>query len=190
MKGHRTMIDLRPNVQPTKQRKRKPAGYVYLACPYTSPDPAVQAERVELASIVAARIMLNGFAVYSPITHGHVIAQHLPRSAETGHAFWMDQCLPLVAKADALIVLPMAGWRKSRGVDDELAFAAAQGIRIGMVQSIAYPWQDQLDKVLDVELKLFGAEPVIGLERAGLVEHAAMAAAQEDAISKHWGELE
>ena len=188
------MIDLRPKIQPTAQpatqRKRKPAGYVYLACPYTHPDQAVQLERVELASIVAARIMLNGFAVYSPITHGHVIAQHLPRSAETGHEFWMDQCLPLVAKADALIVLPMAGWRKSSGVGDEMAFAAANGIRIGMVQAIAYPWQDQLDKVLDVEMRIFGAEPVIGLERAGLVEHAAMAAAQEDAISKQWGELE
>ena len=184
------MIDLRPNFQPTKQRKREPAGYIYLACPYTNPDPAVQAERVELASIVAARIMLNGFAVYSPITHGHAIAQHLPLSEDTGHAFWMDQCLPLVAKADALVVLPMAGWRKSRGVAEELAFAAAYDIRIGMVQRIAFPWQDQLDKVLDVELKLFCAEPVVGLERAGLVEHTAMAAAQEGVISKHWGELE
>ena len=184
------MIDLRPKISKPAERAKGSLGFIYLACPYTHPDPGVQLERVELASIVAARAMLNGFAVYSPITHGHVVAQHLPRSADTGHEFWMDQCLPMVAKARVLIVLPMAGWRKSRGVADEMAFALERGIPIGMIQSIAYPWQDQLDKVLDVEMRLLKAQPVLGLERAGLVENAAMAAAQEDAISKHWGELE
>lgn len=182
------MIDLRPKPAPAGNHQRKSAGFIYLACPYTSPDPGVQLERVELASIVAARIMLNGFAVYSPITHGHVVAQHLPRFADTGHEFWMDQCLPMVAKASALVVLPMAGWRKSRGVCDEMAFALEHNIPIGMVQRIAYPWQDQLDKVLDVELRALSARPVLGLERAGAVERAALAARQEDTIGKHWGD--
>lgn len=159
------MIDLSP--QPKPPADLSSAGFVYLACPYTSPDPDVQLQRMELASIVAARIMQNGFAVYSPITHGHHIAQHLPIGLEAGHAFWMAQCLPIVAKADALIVLPMAGWRQSSGLRDEMALARRLSLPIGVVQNIALPWQDQLDKVLAVELAMLGAQRVVGLERAG-----------------------
>jgi hypothetical protein len=141
--------------------------FVYLGCPYTNPDPDVQLQRVELASIVAARLMLNGFSVYSPITHGHQVAQHIPQGEDTGHMFWMGQCLPMVAKASSLIVLPLAGWRKSHGLRDEMALARELKIPIGVIQRIAEPWQQQLDKVLAVELALLGALPVRGLEAAG-----------------------
>lgn len=162
------MIDLSP--QPKPPADLASAGFVYLACPYTHADPDVQLQRMELASIVAARIMQNGFAVYSPITHGHHIAQHLPGNIVTGHDFWMAQCLPIVVKAAALIVLPMAGWRQSRGVRDEMEFARRYGLPIGIVQTIAQPWQDQLDKVLSVELAMLGAQPVMGLDRTGVVQ--------------------
>jgi hypothetical protein len=157
------MIDLSP--QPTHPPVE--GSFVYLGCPYTNPDPDVQLQRVELASIVAARLMLNGFAVYSPITHGHQVAQHIPQGEDTGHDFWMGQCLPMLAKASALVILPMAGWRQSRGLRDEMALAQRLHIPIGVIQRIAEPWHQQLDKVLSVELALLGAQHVRGLETAG-----------------------
>ena len=51
---------------------------IYLACPYTHPDEVTRNTRVELASIIAAKLMCEGHVVFSPITHGHYVADHLP----------------------------------------------------------------------------------------------------------------
>ena len=119
---------------------------LYLASPYTSPYPEVRNARVKLASAIAARLMERGYVVFSPITHGHSIAEHLPAESAHSHAFWMAQCLPMLADCDLLVVLPVDGWRESRGVAEELAFARLHDIPIFIWQS-----HDSMFELLDDE---------------------------------------
>lgn len=108
---------------------------IYLACPYTSPDLSTRRDRVELASLVAARLMEAGHVVFSPVTHGHAVADHLPPDKARDHRFWMQQCLPLLEACDELMVLPLAGWRESHGVTEEWAFALAHNIPMTVWQN-------------------------------------------------------
>ena len=123
---------------------------IYLACPYTHPDPVIRNDRAELASLAAANIM-EGFkhAVYSPITHGHRVHEHLQRKGD--HAFWMNQCLPILHRCEELWLLPLEGWDKSRGVEDELKFCWMNRIQTRMIvslpgfdQRLTLPPQDML----------------------------------------------
>lgn len=114
--------------------------FIYLACPYTSPDREVRQTRVEVASVVAAGLAVAGKAVYSPITHGHSMSQHLPPSLLDKHDFWMNQCLPILAAADELWLLPLSMWDYSKGVAEELAFAHEHGIPIKFISHLPEPW--------------------------------------------------
>ena len=126
--------------------------FIYLACPYTSQDPEIRQTRVEVASITAALLAESGKAVYSPITHGHPMSQHLRPSALTDHEFWMKQCLPILAAADELWLLPLDGWQQSRGVQEELAFAQDHGIQITVLTRLPAPW----GKYISNDLPPFG----------------------------------
>lgn len=96
---------------------------IYLAAPYTSNNPEICEARVELASMAAAKLMELGFVVFSPITHGHQVASHLPEEKQNSHTFWMQQCLPILGVCDVLVVLPLEGWDNSKGITAELEFA-------------------------------------------------------------------
>ena len=97
---------------------------IYLAAPYTDPDPEVSALRAEQASYAAAMLMSRyGFAVFSPITHGHAVVDHLPLEKAVSHDFWMEQCIPVLDRCDELHILRLPGWDRSRGVKYEWDFA-------------------------------------------------------------------
>lgn len=99
----------------------------YLACPYTSSTPSLRWIRKQLVSQVAAGLMSKSTVVFSPITHGHHLAEHLPPNLAHDHEFWMGQCLPFVEWADVFALLPLDGWRESRGVQRELEYARSLG---------------------------------------------------------------
>lgn len=96
--------------------------FVYLACPYTHPDLPIRQDRVERAGMVAGKLMMDGRTVYSPITHGHALSEHLAPATVKQHRFWMDQCFPFMRAASTLYVIPMHGWRLSKGVQEELTY--------------------------------------------------------------------
>lgn len=126
---------------------------VYLGCPYTSPELSVRQERAELASLAAARCMQNGYVVFSPITHGHQVADHLPASVAGNHRFWMQQCLPLLRVCDALVILPLDGWRDSRGLFEEICCAEAAMIPIYIISSFSPTFDHLLARVPEDELR-------------------------------------
>ena len=96
---------------------------IYLASPYSDPDPAVEQQRFEAVCKVAAVLMGNGHVIFAPVAHTHSIAAHgaVPRD----HDFWERMDLPLLARADELWVLMLPGWQDSKGVQGEIATWAA-----------------------------------------------------------------
>jgi len=105
----------------------------YLGCPYSHPHPTTRQERVDDATFTAARIAISGESVFSPITHGHEMARYLPMRNLMDHEFWMAQCLPILRVCDQLLVLPLEGWRSSRGLAQEMQMARACMIPINFI---------------------------------------------------------
>ena len=96
---------------------------LYLASPYSDPREEVRKANVRTATEVAAQLMLKGYSVFSPITHGHQVAAHLPEDHLLSHEFWMSQCLPMVRVCDMLVVLRTGKWGQSRGIQAEWDYA-------------------------------------------------------------------
>ena len=97
---------------------------VYLAGPYTGQEE----NSFKILTQYAARLMLSGYAVFSPITHSHPIATQnkMPGSWE----FWAGQDLAILQSCDTLMVLKMPGWEKSLGVTAEIKEAKFHGLEI------------------------------------------------------------
>jgi len=98
---------------------------IYLATPYSDPDPAVREERFNVVNRVAARMMMEGLHVYSPISHSHSIAKAgwLP----TDWSFWELYDTKMIIMCGQMIVLRQAGWAISTGVQHEIRIAAGLG---------------------------------------------------------------
>lgn len=107
---------------------------IYLACPYTDPDQSVQVARANSAAITAAKIMAGGNACYSPLSHGTAVAEFLPVKFVVSHRFWMEQCIAVLRHCDEVWVLPLIGWRQSKGVEEELRLARQLDLPINMIQ--------------------------------------------------------
>lgn len=100
---------------------------VYLATPYSHVHKKVRVSRFHTANQVAAWIMQQGHTVFSPISHSHPIAEHLPNELLLDHDFWMRQDLPLLAAADELWVYPHDAAEASLGVAREVEEAQKIG---------------------------------------------------------------
>jgi hypothetical protein len=58
---------------------------VYLASPYSHPDPAVREQRFHAACRATAALLRAGCVVFSPIVHSHALVAH---GVPTDWAFW------------------------------------------------------------------------------------------------------
>jgi nucleoside 2-deoxyribosyltransferase len=97
---------------------------IYLASPYSHPDPAVREQRFRDVCRTAAALLQAGQAVFSPIAHSHPLVEHgLP----TDWAFWQRYDRELLARCDEVVVLMLDGWQESVGVQDEIRFAHELG---------------------------------------------------------------
>ncbi len=104
---------------------------VYLATPYSSPCPALREIRFQLANRIAGYLMRCGYLVYSPISHGHPIAQagELPGSWE----YWAESCERMLGACYGMFVVCAPGWRESAGVRSEVELAKRMGKSILML---------------------------------------------------------
>lgn len=99
-------------------------GMVYLASPYSDPDPAVREQRFEWNCRAAAGLIRQGRIVYAPIVHGHPLTRYgLPGDWN----FWKAADIGFLMAADELVVLRLPGWDESRGVGEEIALAEYAG---------------------------------------------------------------
>lgn len=120
--------------------KHSDLGLAYLAAVYskwTGGDPGPgcsnnmrQAMRLEDAFIeaakLAAKLMLAGVKVYSPIAHTHPLAIH-GRLDPLDHSIWLPFDEAMLTVCDTLIVAQMDGWQESRGIAHEVAFFETAG---------------------------------------------------------------
>ena len=99
---------------------------VYLACPYTHPDPSVREARFRAVTRAAAVLMREGVHVFSPITHTHpvLLAGDLPCVWE----YWEEYDRAFLDACRALVVLQEDGWEQSTGVRAEVALAEKLGL--------------------------------------------------------------
>lgn len=100
--------------------------YSYLACPYAHALPEVRLHRYNAVADVLAERLSRGLPTYSPIVHNHFVAAryNLPKTWD----FWKLHDLPLLEKADELLVLMLDGWEVSVGVTAEREFAKVNSI--------------------------------------------------------------
>ena len=92
---------------------------LYLALPYSHPDPTVREHRFRTACRASALLMKSGVVVFSPISHSVPIVAH-GDLGDTDHDFWMSMDLPVLRRCDEVLVLALGGWTASLGVRREL----------------------------------------------------------------------
>lgn len=93
---------------------------IYLASPYSHPDPCVREQRHRAACQATAALLRAGLIVFSPIVHSHALVEHgLP----TEWKFWEQMDRACLERSDILMVLMLEGWRASVGVQAEIAIA-------------------------------------------------------------------
>lgn len=87
---------------------------IYLASPYSDPDPLVMERRFVLAEQATHYLLANKQWVYSPIVHCHALANRyeLPRA----FSYWQEYNQLMLDRADVLYVLQLDGWERSEGV--------------------------------------------------------------------------
>jgi len=101
---------------------------IYLASPYSHPDPAVRLQRFETVCKVAGDLMRNGHHIFSPIAHTHPIA--VKGDLPLGFDYWEQFDRKVIAACGALWVVMMDGWRESKGVKAEIGIADELGIPV------------------------------------------------------------
>jgi nucleoside 2-deoxyribosyltransferase len=100
---------------------------IYLAGPYSHPDPAVREQRYREACRVTAGLLRAGRHVFSPIVHGHPLVEYgLPSDWE----FWRRLDQEHLRRCDEVVVLMLDGWRDSAGVRAELQHAQELGLPV------------------------------------------------------------
>lgn len=97
---------------------------MYLASPYSHPDPEVRQQRFDAACAAAAALMRTGHQVFSPIVHGHPLTQQgLPGD----WSFWERHARWHLERCDEVVVLMLDGWDASEGVQAEIMIAGDLG---------------------------------------------------------------
>lgn len=114
---------------------------IYLASPYSNPDPLVVKTRFFLAEQVTAILMREGLFIYSPIVHCHALAERW--SMPTDFDYWKNYNIDFIRRSDKFLILTIPGWEESKGVQGELKFARSAGIKIGHVNDVGeIRWQE------------------------------------------------
>jgi hypothetical protein len=104
---------------------------IYLASPYSHPDPLVREARFEAACRATANLVRAGQAVFAPVVQG----RSLVRFGVPGDwKFWQPLVSEYLARCDEVLVLQLDGWRESEGVQAELALAAELGKRVNYLE--------------------------------------------------------
>jgi hypothetical protein len=108
---------------PTQASTLADHNVIYLACPYTDPDPGVRKARFEVATAAAADLIRAGHIVYSPITMTHPIDIVLAGESNTlGSDYWVAFDEAFMDMCSEMVVIRLDGWERSNGIRREIAY--------------------------------------------------------------------
>lgn len=99
--------------------------YWYFASPYSKHPQGIE-EAFRQACREVGLLIRNGIAAYSPMCHTHPIATNCDMDP-FDYKIWLPADKPMLDHAKGIIVCMMEGWDTSRGVQEELAHARADG---------------------------------------------------------------
>lgn len=114
----------------TKSDKK---GLIYLATPYSHPNPEVMEQRFRAVNKVAAKLMEQGLHIFSPISHSHPIS--IEGNLPTNWEYWESYDRVFLNASQKLIVLKLDGWEESVGVAAEIRIAGELGIDIEYIEA-------------------------------------------------------
>lgn len=103
---------------------------IYLASPLTHDDPRIRAARIEGALAATDFFLRAGVNIFSPIVY---TAQFKGMPIEYEHWRFMND--EMIRLSEAVWVLMLPGWEKSRGILHELAVAERMGVPIWNVDT-------------------------------------------------------
>ncbi len=101
---------------------------VYLASPFSSPDPDLERWRYESACEATGELHSRGVLAYSPIAHTYAIAR--VGGFATGFETWRPFDLAMIEACGEMAVLMLPGWDRSEGVLAELEHAQDIGRKV------------------------------------------------------------
>lgn len=105
---------------------------IYLASPYSHPDPAIQQLRHDQALAVMAGMLRQGEVVYSPIVACRPVA--LAYDLPHDFTFWQRMNYGILRHANIFTILMLEGWEKSKGLRAEWEMAEELGITVRMTE--------------------------------------------------------
>jgi hypothetical protein len=122
---------------------------IYLATPYSHPDPKMRQRRFDQVTDAAAYLLIQGELTYSPITHGHPIALAGGLPGDAG--YWREHNEKMMDACDRLYVLLVFGWDSSWGVAREVKYARESGKEI---KGLSFLWnfEGATYEVIDLEV--------------------------------------
>ena len=106
--------------------------YIYLASPYSHPDPDVREARYREAVRVTGWMLSRNMWVYSPIVHCHEVARSA--SLPTDFAYWQRYNFAMIDHAEMFYILTLPGWQESRGVSGEVAYARSRKLPVLLLE--------------------------------------------------------
>jgi len=103
---------------------------IYLASPYSHPDPAVRQRRFEAACQATARMIRDGRPVFCPVVHSHPLTRHgLPGDWR----FWERYDRVYMASSREFAILALVGWKESQGIRAEVRIARELGMPFWLI---------------------------------------------------------
>ena len=104
---------------------------IYLASPYSHPDPSIQDLRFRQACITGGEMIKRGFHVISPIAHSVPISSMAKYPQD--YKAWKEWDEELILLCSQVWILMLPGWEDSMGIKNEISFAVNNGIPIKLL---------------------------------------------------------
>lgn len=108
--------------------------FIYLAGPYSHPDPEVRHFRFIELNKAAGQLMSQGLMVLSPISHSHPIVQCGTLPSDWG--YWETFSRSCMSVCHKMVILCMNGWQDSTGVTAEMAIAKEMGMPVDLMEHV------------------------------------------------------